>query len=60
MILLKYIDCVLHFNIYRKDNLNAMVSVLTSSVVDRWFEPDRVKQKTMKFVNVASPLSTQR
>ena len=60
MILLKYIDCVLHFNIYRKENLNVMVSVLTSSVVYRWFESDRVKQKSITFVNVASPLNTQR
>ena len=36
-----------------------MVSVLASSAVDRGFEPDRVKPKTIKLVFVASPLSTQ-
>ena len=36
-----------------------MVSVLASSAIDRGFEPDQVKPKTMKLVCVASPLSTQ-
>ena len=36
-----------------------MVSVLASSVVDREFEPRRVKPNTIKLVFVASPLSTQ-
>jgi len=36
-----------------------MVSLLTSSAVDRGFEPDQVKPKTMKSVFVASPLNTQ-
>jgi hypothetical protein len=36
-----------------------MVSVLASSAVDRGCEPGRVKQKTIKLVFVASPLSTQ-
>ena len=36
-----------------------MVSVLALSVVDREFEPRRVKPKTIKLVFVASPLSTQ-
>ena len=35
-----------------------MVSVLAKSAVDREFEPDRVKPKTIKLVCVASPLST--
>ena len=36
-----------------------MVSVLASSVVDRGFEPGRVKPKNVKLVCVASPLSMQ-
>jgi hypothetical protein len=36
-----------------------MVSMLTSSAVDRGFEPDRVKHKTIKLVCVAFPLSTR-
>jgi hypothetical protein len=36
-----------------------MVSVLVSSVVDRGFEPDWVKPKTMNLVFVASPLNMQ-
>jgi hypothetical protein len=36
-----------------------MVSVLASSAVDRGFDPDRVKPKTIKLVFVASPLSMQ-
>jgi hypothetical protein len=36
----------------------AMVSVLAKSAVDREFEPDRVKPKTIKLVFVASPLGT--
>jgi hypothetical protein len=36
-----------------------MVSVLASSVVDRGFEPGRVKPKTIKLVFVASSLSTR-
>jgi hypothetical protein len=36
-----------------------MVSVLTSSAVDRGFEPVRIKPKTIKLVFVASQLSTQ-
>ena len=36
-----------------------MVSVLASSVVDRGFEPGRIKPKTIQLVFVASPLSTQ-
>ena len=35
-----------------------MVSVLALSAVDRGFEPDRVKPKTIILVFVASPLST--
>jgi hypothetical protein len=35
-----------------------MVSVLASSMVDRVFEPRRVKPMTIKLVVVASPLST--
>jgi hypothetical protein len=35
-----------------------MVSVLSSCAIDRGFDSDRVKPKTM--VCVASPLSTQR
>jgi hypothetical protein len=33
--------------------------VLVSNAVDRGFEPDRVKPKTIKLVLVASSLSTQ-
>ena len=45
-------------------NTNAMVnySILASSAIDRAFvglRPDQVKPKTIKFVFVASPLSTQ-
>ena len=36
-----------------------MVSVLASSAVDRGFDPDQVKPKTIKLVFVASPLSMQ-
>jgi hypothetical protein len=36
-----------------------VVRVLVSSVVDRGFEPDQVKPKTIKLVFVASPLGTQ-
>jgi hypothetical protein len=36
-----------------------MVSVLASSAVDRGFDPDPVKPKTIKLVFVASPLSMQ-
>ena len=36
-----------------------IVSMLASNAVDRGFEPDRVKPKTIKLVFVASPLSTQ-
>ena len=36
-----------------------MVSMLASSAVDRGFDPWSVKPKTIKFVFVASPLSTQ-
>jgi hypothetical protein len=36
-----------------------MVNVLALSAVDRGFEPDRVKPKTIKLVFVASPLSMQ-
>ena len=36
-----------------------MVSVLTSSVVDRWFNPDSVKPMTVKLVFVASLVSMQ-
>jgi hypothetical protein len=36
-----------------------MVRVLASSALDRGFEHDRVKPKTVKLVCVASPLSTQ-
>jgi hypothetical protein len=39
-----------------------MVSVLVSSAVDRGFEPSvggRIKQKTIHFVFVASPLNMQ-
>ena len=36
-----------------------MVNMLASIVVDRGFEHDRIKQKTIKLVFVASPLSTQ-
>jgi hypothetical protein len=35
-----------------------MIIVLASSAVDRGFEFDRVKPKTIKLVSVASPLST--
>ena len=35
-----------------------MVSVLASIVVDRGFEPDRVKQRTIILVFVASPINT--
>ena len=52
--------------IYSRGNINqkhriddVMVSVLASSAVDRGFEPDRVKPKTIQLVCVASPLSTQ-
>ena len=38
---------------------SVMVSMLTSSVVDRGFEPRSVKPKTIKLVCIASPLSTQ-
>ena len=37
-----------------------MVSVLASTAVDRGFEPDRVKPKTIKLVFVASPLNTSK
>ena len=36
-----------------------MVVVLSSSSVDRGFEPGRVKPKTVIFVFAASPLNTQ-
>jgi hypothetical protein len=36
-----------------------MVIVLAVSVIDRWFEPGRVKPKTINLVYVVSPLSTQ-
>ena len=35
------------------------VSVFASSAVDRGFKPHRVKPKIIKFVFIASPLSTQ-
>ena len=38
---------------------SVMVSVLTCRVVDRGFESDRVKPKTMKLVFVESPLNVQ-
>jgi hypothetical protein len=38
---------------------DVMVIVLAVSVIDRWFEPGRVKPKTIKLVYVVSPLSTQ-
>ena len=38
---------------------SVMVSVLTCMVVDRGFESDRVKPKTMKLVFVESPLTMQ-
>jgi hypothetical protein len=38
---------------------SVMVSVLASSAVDRGFDPDQVKPKTIKLVFVASPLSMQ-
>jgi hypothetical protein len=40
------------FNVQR-----VMVSVLATSVIDLKFEPDQVKQKTIKLVFVAYPLS---
>jgi hypothetical protein len=47
-------------NIYFLNRVGGvMVSVLASSVVDRGFEPDRVKTKTRKLVFVASLLSTR-
>jgi hypothetical protein len=39
--------------------VDVMVSVLASGAVDREFEPDQVKPKTIKLVFVASPLSTK-
>jgi hypothetical protein len=44
-----------------KKNCNGgvMVTVLASSAVDRGFEPNRVKLKTIKMVFVAFPLSMQ-
>jgi hypothetical protein len=36
-----------------------MVRVLSTSAVDRGFDPGRVKPRTIKLVFVASPLSTQ-
>jgi predicted acetyltransferase len=36
----------------------AIVSVLTSSAVDCWFDPNRVKTESIKFVLVISTLST--
>ena len=38
---------------------SVMVSVLTCMVVDRGFESDRFKPKTMKLVFVESPLNIQ-
>jgi hypothetical protein len=37
----------------------AIVSMVASSVEDRWFDPDRVKPETIKLVFVISPISTK-
>jgi hypothetical protein len=44
---------------FSNDIGSVMVSVLACSAVDRGIEPDQVKPKTIQFVCVASPLSTQ-
>ena len=39
--------------------VTVMVSVFTSDVVDRGFEPGRAKPQTIKFLNLIDWLSTQ-
>jgi hypothetical protein len=59
VILRVYIICISSISL-RNHISGVMVSVLALSVVDLWvLSPDRVKPTIMKFVLVASPLSTK-
>ena len=55
-----YCTCIVSISLIHVNPIgDVMVSALPSSLVDRGFDPDRVKPKTIKMIFVASPISTQ-
>ena len=55
-----YCTCIVSISLIHVNPIGGvMVSALPSSLVDRGFDPDRVKPKTIKLIFVASLIITQ-
>ena len=55
-----YCTCIVSISLIHVNPIGGvMVSALPSSLVDRGFDPDRVKPKTIQMIFVGSPISTQ-